>query len=211
MKFLAVLIFLVLNVSFANSDQWIIDKDHSLVEFKVDHLLLSEVRGRFDQFSGDIKFDLSRLNNEEAVSKFMFRAEVITGSISTGVVKRDNHLKSPDFFNTTIENNRKISFVSKSVKTHNGKRFEVDGDLTIKGITKPVLIVFNFEGQADAYNQKKIFFKGKFEINREDFGLAWNDGKVKSMSPTGKVLESFGAIGKTVKITLVLQATQKIK
>lgn len=185
----AVLSFsLATNVFAANYD---IDADHSSVGFKVKHLAISNVYGKFTKFSGEFSFD------PNAPTSSAVNAQIDIASLTTEQVKRDEHLKSPDFFDAVKFPTMK--FVSKEV-TGNATELKVLGDLTIKDVTKPVTLTVQFEGQAkDPWGNEKAAFTATTKINRRDFGLVWN-----------KVLET-GAllVGEEVTITLEVEGTKK--
>lgn len=203
-----ILFTLLLSISFtwAKLPEWRVDRDHSYIGFDVSYLSLGTVRGRFDKFAGKIVFDPNNLKDKKQVSRFKFSAIIAADSIHTGVLKRDLHLKSPDFFNTAIAAHKKIIFTSNEVKTHNGKRFEIIGNLKANNVSKKMKVVLNYKGMASAYNIDRIFFKGKLKVNREEFGLAWNDGKYTATSARGTKTEKQGAYGKFVFIDLEIQA-----
>lgn len=172
--------------------KWMIDQVHSTVGFEVKHLMVSKVRGQFDSFSADIKAeDLTDLTN----AKIEFRLDV--DSINTRDKERDIHLKSPDFFD--VENYPVIVFKSTQI-IKNGESYDVQGDLTIKDITKPVVFKVDFGGVAiDPFGAEVYGFEAEATINREEFGLVWN-----AALETGGVL-----VGKEVKIKAELEVKRE--
>ncbi len=156
-----------------NKSIWKIDPTHSEVDFKVKHMMISTLSGRFEEFDG--KAETSSEDFKDA--KFTFAADI--NSINTKNTDRDNHLKSDDFFGA--EDHPKLTFTSKA--------FEGDtlvGDLTIKGTTKEVKLDVDFNGVAvDPYGQTKAGFEFEGQINRKDFGLSWN-----SITEAGNVVVS---------------------
>lgn len=146
---------------------WVIDPAHSAVQFKVKHLMIATLTGRFDEITGTVE---ASDNFENA--KFSFSANV--NSINTNDEHRDTHLKSADFFEA--EKFPKLSFTStRFTKTANTK-FELTGNLTIKDVTKPVVLSVEYGGMAtDPWGNVKAGFELKGKINRKDFGLLWND------------------------------------
>ncbi len=169
---------------------WNLDKDHSTVGFKVKHLMVSTVRGSFTDFEGTI---ISKDDSFEN-SSISFRAQ--TKSITTGNEMRDGHLHSPEFFDT--EKFPTISFTSKSCMKK-GDSFEVVGDLTMKGVTKEVILAVTSEGIGAGMDGGRVAgFDITGTINRQDFGLSWN-----------KVLETGGVIvSDTVTLDIHVEAKE---
>lgn len=164
--FLALVIVTGANVLAQNST-WQLDPAHSKIGFTVTHLVISEVEGNFNKFDGKVistKPDFSD-------SQIEFTADI--NSIDTDNEDRDKHLKSPDFFDAAKHD--KLKFVSKSFKKVSENTFKVTGDLTIKGVTKPVTLDAVYGGTVkDPYGNTKAGFKLTGKINRKDFGLTWN-------------------------------------
>jgi polyisoprenoid-binding protein YceI len=170
------------------TETWSIDPTHSSAEFIVKHLMVSKVRGSFSNFKGTIVTPAGG-NVPEKVS-----AEIDAASISTNVADRDTHLRSADFFH--IEQHPLITFESTAVHQHDDE-IEIEGDLTIHGVTRKVLLEGEFEGRAkDPWGNDRIAFSAQTKINRKDFGLGWN-----------QALETGGVIvAEDVKIELNVQA-----
>lgn len=146
---------------------WTIDHAHSEIGFKVKHLVISTVSGKFTSFEGKLEAEKEDFTD----AKISFSADI--DSIHTGNDQRDGHLKSPDFFDAA--NHPKISFVSTAVKAEGGSDYKVTGNLTIKGITKPVTLNAEYGGvQKDFYNRTIAGFELTGKINRKEFGLEWN-------------------------------------
>ena len=147
---------------------WIIDPTHSEVQFKVKHLMISTVTGTFGTYEGGI----TAANEEDfAGASINFTADI--DSISTGQEQRDGHLKSGEFFDS--ENFPKLSFTSTSMEKVGEDDYSITGDLTIKGITKPVTLKAEFGGiMGDFYGNTKAGFDISGKINRQDFGLTWS-------------------------------------
>jgi polyisoprenoid-binding protein YceI len=140
---------------------WNIDASHSELGFTARHLMVTKVRGKFNEFEGSAKV-------ADDVTASQVTAVVQLASIDTGSADRDAHLKSGDFFD--VENNPTMSFISTEVTEDTLK-----GDLTIKGVTKPVEFDLEFNGLAtDPWGNQKAGFEASTEINRKDFGLEWN-------------------------------------
>jgi len=171
--------------------QWKIDTAHASADFSARHMMITTVRGGFRNVSGTIEYDPA---NPVASS---VEAVIETNSMSsTGLEQRDNHLKSADFLD--IENYPTITFKSTEViPTGDGTRAKVTGDLTIRGVTRPVTLTVEFLGQEKSpFGTTNIGFTGSTKINREDFGLTWN-----------MALESGGwLVGKDISITLDVEA-----
>ena len=143
-----------------------IDKTHSEAAFQVRHLI-SKVRGRFTDFDGAIAFDESEPNRSTV--NFTIQA----GSIDTGVADRDAHLRSTDFF--AVEQYPTITFRSTGIAPKGNDEFEVTGDLTMRGVTRQVVIPVSYLGAAvDPWGNQKIAFEGEVTLNRKDYGLTWN-------------------------------------
>ncbi len=145
---------------------WTIDKAHSAMEFSVKHMMISTVRGKFEDFDGEISGDADNFNTMKA--KLTIKAK----SIATGNPDRDNHLRSDDLF--ASEKFQDITFVSKKVNS-NGGDLEVVGDLTIRGITKEVTLKGENSGViTDPYGNLRFGLTASAAINRQDFGVKWN-------------------------------------
>lgn len=144
---------------------WAIDHAHTEVTFSVRHMMISKVKGRFEEFDATIVTGENPLD-----SKVSATAKV--ASINTKQENRDEHLRSGDFF--LADEYPEITFVSTGVRNENGQ-FLIDGDLTMRGVTKPVTFDFNFGGFGEDFDGNiKAGFEAKTVVNREDFGLMWN-------------------------------------
>ena len=144
---------------------WIMDGSHTSAEFVARHLMVTKIRGGFGTVTGTI-------NVAEDLAASSVEVTIETASISTGDAERDGHVKSADFFD--IENHAEMRFVSTSVKS-NGSSWVLEGDLTIKGTTKPISLDFDFVGLAtDPWGNQKAAFSAATTINREDWDLTWN-------------------------------------
>jgi len=147
--------------------KWVIDPAHSEIQFKVKHLVISNVSGSFDKFNGTVYSD----GNDFTNAQIDFTADV--NSINTNQADRDNHLKSPDFFDAA--NYPELTFVSKSFQKKGETDFALLGDLTLRGTTKPLELQVEFGGVVkDPYGNTKAGFELTGKINRKDFGLHWN-------------------------------------
>lgn len=141
-----------------------IDASHSRVGFSARHAMVTKVRGSFNDYSG------SAVVADGAAT---ITIEINAASIDTRSADRDGHLQSPDFFD--VASFPKITFASTSVKDSGSENISVTGDLTIKDVTKPMTIEFEYTGTAtDPFGNVRYGFEGVSEINRKDFGLTWN-------------------------------------
>ncbi|EPR77438.1 Protein yceI precursor [Leifsonia rubra CMS 76R] len=166
---------------------WQIDPTHSTVTFTVKHLMISKVRGSFDDFSGTIV--TSQTPTENSVT-----ATIDMATINTNQADRDNHLRTNDFFK--IDEFPSATFTSTTV-TVDGDDLTIDGNLTLRGVTKPVTLKGEFGGIAtDGYGQTKAAASASTVINRTDFGVIYN-----SALETGGVL-----IGEDITLSFDLQA-----
>ena len=165
-----------------------VDQAHSTIGFEVKHMMVSKVRGQFDSYTADIEAaDLTDLTTASIAFKFD------VASINTRNEDRDNHLRAGDFFE--VESFPKIDFISTSI-TKDGDDYKVTGDLTIKGVTKPVTFEVAYEGKGiNPWGVEVYGFEAEAKINREDFGLTYN-----AALETGGVL-----IGKDIKIKVGLE------
>ncbi len=145
--------------------RWDIDPAHTSAEFVSRHLMFTKVRGGFGSVSGTIVVS-------ETPEDSKVEIVIETASVSTGSEERDTHIKSEDFFD--VENHPEMRFISTSVEA-NGGSWKLVGDLTIKDVTKPVTLDFEFAGIIDdPWGNAKAAFSAKTEIMRDDWGLSWN-------------------------------------
>jgi polyisoprenoid-binding protein YceI len=146
---------------------WKVDPAHSSVGFWVKHLVISKVHGAFGQFNGTITFDPENLKDGSA------EMTIQVASIDTKNENRNNHLKSPDFFD--VETYPVITFVSKKVIPGEGNLFQLVGDLTIKDVTNEVTFDCVFNGSIDGPGGKpRAAFSAEAVINRQDFNITWS-------------------------------------
>lgn len=169
-----------------------IDPMHSGVNFRVAHMMVGRVRGRFEKFSGTIDYDKAKPKTWKA------EATIDAASISTDVEARDNHLRSPDFFD--VAKFPEITFKTKSVKPGKDGKAVLIGELTIHGVTKPVALDLEIAGTSkDPKGATHLGASATTKINRKDFGLVWN-----------KALEAGGVmVGDEVEISLDVEAVAK--
>jgi len=169
---------------------WELDPAHTTVEFVARHML-TKTRGRFSTFSGAIQV-------AEKPEDSSVQVEIDSASVDTGTGDRDNHLRSPDFLD--VEKFPKLAFKSTALRKTSPSTFELDGDLTIKDVTRTVTLDVEFLGVHDSpWGTKTASFSAKGEISREDFGITWNVA-----IETGGLL-----VGKKVQIELEVEAVYK--
>jgi polyisoprenoid-binding protein YceI len=145
---------------------WTIDKVHSEASFQVRHFV-SKVRGRFADFSGTIRIDAAK----PEASSVEFTIKV--ASVDTNEPKRDAHLKSPDFFDAAKY--PEIRFVSKKVAPVSESKYNVTGDLTMRGVTKEITLPVTFDGIArDPWGNERAGFETGITLNRKEYGINWN-------------------------------------
>jgi polyisoprenoid-binding protein YceI len=141
-----------------------IDPSHSRVGFSARHAMVTKVRGSFNDYTGAavVADGVASIN-----------IDITVASVDTRNADRDGHLQSADFFD--VANFPKITFASTSVKESGSEKLSVKGNLTIKDVTKPITIEFEYSGTAtDPFGNARFGFEGAAEINRKDFGLTWN-------------------------------------
>ena len=146
-----------------------IDPSHSRIGFMARHAMVTKVRGSFNDFEGSGYFDAENPANSH------LELVIKTASIDTRNADRDAHLRSNDFF--AMEQYPNLGFVSTGVKPIGDSHFAITGDLTIKGVTRPVTVDFELTGSAvDPYGNLRIGLEGTAVINRKDWGVNWNAG-----------------------------------
>jgi polyisoprenoid-binding protein YceI len=172
------------------ADTYQFDKSHTTVGFQVRHLV-TNVGGRFQDFSGTIKVD--RAKPESSSVEFTIQ----TASIDTNEPKRDEHLKSPDFFD--VAKQPTITFKSTSVKPTGKDAYEVAGNLTLRGVTKRITLPVTFLGEGkDPWGNEKMGFEIATTLDRKDYGMSWN-----------KALDQGGVlVGDEVKVQISVEANK---
>ncbi|MEB2310874.1 MAG: YceI family protein [Sorangiineae bacterium] len=146
---------------------WDFDHAHSSVNFWVRHLMVSKVRGRFATWDGTLSFDPDDLTTAK------LEVTIDAGSIETREEKRDAHLRSPDFLDA--EKFPKLTFKSSKIEKKSGDKYALSGDLTIRGVTKPVTLDVEYSGTVtDPWGGSRAGFSASTSLNRRDFGLEWN-------------------------------------
>lgn len=174
---------------------WMLDPTHSQVEFSVKHMMFTTVRGQFSGIEGTVELD------QDNPSASSVRVDIDADTIDTRVEDRDAHLRSGDFLD--VERHPKLTFRSKEVRglvVEPGAEFEIVGDLTLRGVTREVILAARFEGTGtDPWGGTRAGFSASTKIDRRDFDLTWNQAL-----ETGGVL-----VGHDVKIELQVQAVQE--
>lgn len=146
---------------------WQLDADHSAAEFSVKHMMVSNVKGQFSKVAGTVTLD------EKDPSKSNVEATLDASTVDTRNAKRDAHLKSPDFFD--VAKYPTLAFKSTSVKKVGKDHFRVTGNLTIHGVTRPVTLDTEITASAkDPWGNTRRGLHATTKINRQDFGLKWN-------------------------------------
>jgi polyisoprenoid-binding protein YceI len=148
---------------------WQLDSSHSQIQFTVRHLMISKVRGFFDEFSMDLDYDEDHPENSSVV------VTIDTSSANTRDETRDAHLRAADFFD--VENYPTATFKSTRVEKTGKNKGKIYGDLTIRDITKEIVVDAEYLGMAtDPWGGQHAHFNGSTEIDRRDWGLEWNQG-----------------------------------
>jgi polyisoprenoid-binding protein YceI len=194
MKQLLILATALLTLAAADNAQaatYKVDPMHSHIGFSVRHLV-GRVSGEFKDYSGDFNFDSKTGKLSEV------KIDIKAASIDTGVAKRDDHLKSPDFFD--VAKFPSLSATAGTVKANGKDKYKWTTDLTMHGVTKPVTFEVDFNGFAkDPYGNQRAGFQAKARLNRKDFGLKWN-----------KAVETGGMmVGDDVDVTLDIEAIEQ--
>lgn len=171
--------------------QWNIDPAHTSIDFVVKHMMVTNVRGTFSDVSGVINFDPASPADSSV------EVAIATSSVNTGTADRDGHLRSADFFESEAYPN--MTFKSTNVEMTGENAAKITGDLTIRDVTKEIVLDAEFIGSGvSPFGDTRAGFEATTKINREDFGLTWN-----------QALEAGGVlVGKDVKIMLDVQAVQ---
>ncbi len=179
-------IILMITSQFLFASEYVLDNTHSNVGFSIKHLMISNVKGNFKSYDADLEFD----EKTKQITKLI--ATIDTNSIDTGIQKRDNHLKSPDFFD--VQKFPTIKFKLTATTKH-----YISGNLTMHGVTKKIKLKNTIHGVIkDMQGNLRVGFTLEGDINRKDFGLIWN-----------KVLESGGfVVGDNVKIVIDIEAIE---
>jgi polyisoprenoid-binding protein YceI len=168
---------------------WTVDPTHTHVGFSVRHMMVTTVRGQFKTYRGTLALDTADF------AKSSFEGEIDVASIDTGVTDRDNHLRTNDFFD--VPNHPTINFKSTGIEAKGEGEYVVSGDITIRGVTKPITLDVEFHGTSkNPYGKTVAGISARGTINRKDFGVNFN-----------AVLETGGvAVAEKVKIELDVEA-----
>jgi polyisoprenoid-binding protein YceI len=171
---------------------WAIDSAHTQAEFAVKHMMFTTVKGHFSDITGNIAF------NQADLSKSSVNVTIPVSTVTTNDAKRDAHLKSPDFFDS--ENNPNITFNSTKVEKSRGDDFKVSGDLSIRGVTLPVVLDATFNGQGQTpFGTTIASFSATTKINRKDYNVSFN-----------VPLEGGGfVVGDEIKISIEVEAIKQ--
>jgi polyisoprenoid-binding protein YceI len=166
---------------------WKIDSAHSQITFSVRHMMISNVHGRFENFTGEVDF------NESDPAQSTVMVSIDTNSINTRDEKRDGHLRSPDFFNAGEFPT--ATFKSSRIEKVDGNHGKIFGELTLRGVSRPVELITEYSGQSKMWGKTSAGFSASTRINRKDFGLNWN-----------QMLESGGLlVGEDINISIELE------
>ena len=158
--------------------KYVVDPTHSSIGFQAKHMMISKVKGHFDRFNSELDI------NPEDLSGGNIQFEVEIASINTNNEDRDNHLRSADFFDA--ETHPTMKFVATDIKKVDDDEYKITGDLSIRGVTKPVTFDAEYNGKGtNPWGVEVVAFEAEGKINRKDFGLNWN-----SALETGGVLVS---------------------
>ncbi|MFC1537293.1 YceI family protein [Gemmatimonadota bacterium] len=185
----AVALLTMVFTSPARSATWEIDGSHSSAQFRVTHLMISEVSGSFSQLEGKVSLE------GEDITSAVVEATIKTESLYTGSAKRDDHLKGPDFFD--VEKYPDITFRSIKVTKSGDGSPELSGQLAMHGVTRDVVLAVETlsQPQKDPWGNTRVGLTANTIIQRKDFGISWN-----------KVLDNGGVmIGEDVKVTIHLE------
>lgn len=176
----------------AAADTWVVDSSHTDVDFAVRHMMITNVKGNFGKFEGTLQYD------PKNVEKTTIQGKIDTASINTDDVKRDEHLRSPDFFDVAAHPT--ITFESTKVVKDGKKGHAIVGKLTMRGVTKEVKLPVEFTGPVkDPWGNERIGFSASTTVNRHDFGISWN-----------KTLDQGGVlVGDEVKISIEGEAVKQ--
>ena len=151
----------------ALTGDYTLDTAHTRIGFSARHAMVTKVRGAFDEFEGSFHIDGENPANSSGTVKIQAK------SINTRNAQRDEHLRSNDFL--AMDEHPEITFSSTAVKPTGDGEFVVSGDLTIRGVTKPVDVTFEYTGAAtDPFGNQRVGLEGSVVINRKDFGVSWN-------------------------------------
>jgi len=186
-----ILVTLLLFPQLTRADIYTIDPEHTHIGFSVKHLVISNVKGKFNVFSGTVETD--EKDNIKAAT-----IEIAAASIDTAHEKRDKHLRSPDFLD--VDQYPVLTFKYKSTQSRSGNRYKVLGDLSLHGVTQEVILDMELLGKVtDPWGNFRAGVSGTTTLNRQDFGVVWN-----------KVLETGGlVVGDIIQVSLEVEGIRK--
>ena len=175
----------------AQNTKWNLDRSHSSIKFSVSHMVVSEADGKFGDFTVNVASD------KDDFSDAKIDVSIKASSINTDDAKRDEHLRSADFFD--VANHPTITFKSKSMKKSGNGTYKLSGDFTMRGVTKPITLDVKYGGkQKSPWGQTVAGFKITGKINRKEFGVSWS-----------KMLDQGGAVvGDEVELTANIEITK---
>ena len=175
-------------VQFPKAGTWALDPAHTTIEFEAKHLMVAKVRGRFTEFEGAL-----RIGDDPTQSSVTVTIKAAT--LDTQTQQRDDHLRSADFLE--VDKYPDIAFASTVVEHDKDDDWKISGDLTIHGVTRPVTLKTEYSGQtADPWGGQRAAFSAETRIDREDWGLTWN-----------QALEAGGwLVGKEIKLKIEVEA-----
>jgi len=183
------LILLVISGLQATAGEYVIDGAHSHVMFKIKHMTISSVTGRFEKFKGSFTFDPKHVEQSTG------NVTIDVNSVNTDVADRDKHLKSPEFFD--VAKYPEMIFKSTKVIVKDKNHFQLKGNLTLHGVTRAITLNVEYGGTAvDPWGNTRVAFSATGKLNRKDYGLMWN-----------KLLETGGLlVGEEVTINIEVEA-----
>lgn len=185
MKKLLTLSLLLISAGFAQAQGWAFDKSHSSILFAVDHMVVSEAQGKFKDFTAEVT------GSADDFSDVKVKATIQVASIDTDEPKRDGHLKGADFFDA--EKYPTITFESTSFKKVSGNVYEIPGRLTMRGVTKDVVLKAKMKGPVKSpWGGTIVGFTATGAINRQEFGVSWS-----KTAPAGELV-----VGDEVRLTI---------
>jgi polyisoprenoid-binding protein YceI len=175
------------------AEKWNFDSAHSSIEFVVRHMLVSKVRGRFTRWTGAFRYD------EQNPTASSLEVQIDAASVDTHEAQRDAHLRSADFFD--VANHPHLTFRSTGVEAKGAGRFALKGDLTIRGVTRAVVLDAELGGRLkDPWGNERVGFAATTSIDRKDFGVSYN-----------QVLDVGGlALGENVEVAIEIEATRAV-
>jgi polyisoprenoid-binding protein YceI len=183
---LVLTVFLAASTAFPQST-WKVDRSHTMINFSVAHMVISEVTGQFKDF------EATMVQAKEDFTDAKITVAIKTKSIDTGTPGRDNHLRSADFFNADVDS--VITFVSSKVEKTGNDTYKIYGVLTMRGVSKEVVLDTKYKGKIKGMRGAVAAFKASTTINRKEWGLNWN-----------RTIEAGGlVVGENVDLTILVE------